>query len=43
LSVALVGKDEKIALSVYMRRGDDGAIDPASKALFEALWETYKH
>lgn len=44
LSVALVGKDEKIALSVYMRRTEDGtAIDPKSKALFESLWETYKH
>ncbi len=42
MSVAFVGEDEKIALSVYLRRTDDGnSIEPKSKALFEALWEKY--
>lgn len=43
LSLALVGENEKIALSIYLRRTDDGtAIEPKSKALFESLWEKYK-
>lgn len=41
LSLAIVGEDEKIALSVYMRRTDDGKIEEASRALFEELWQKY--
>ena len=41
LSLALVGEDEKIALSVYMRRSDANTIEQNSKELFEALWEKY--
>lgn len=41
LSIALVGEDEKIALSIYMRRSDANTIEPVSKALFESLWEKY--
>ncbi len=41
LSIALVGEDEKIALSIYMRRSAENTIEPRSKALFEALWEKY--
>lgn len=43
LSVALVGEDEKIALSVYLRRSDENTIEERSKALFEALWRKYKN
>ncbi len=42
MSLALVGEDEKIALSIYLRRGKDDTIDPASKALFESLWAQYQ-
>ena len=41
LSFALVGKDEKIALSIYLRRLPDNTMEPASKALFEKLWSQY--
>ncbi|MBQ8403160.1 MAG: hypothetical protein IJX55_01890 [Clostridia bacterium] len=41
LSLALVGEDEKIALSVYMRRSDANTIEPKSKDLFETLWRKY--
>lgn len=42
LSAALVGEDEKIALSIYLRRSNENAIEEKSKALFEALWTKYK-
>lgn len=41
LSLALVGEDEKIALSIYLRRLPDNTMEPASKALFEKLWSKY--
>lgn len=41
LSLAVVGEDEKIALSIYMRRKDGETIDPESKMLFERLWVKY--
>ena len=41
LSLALVGEDEKIALSIYLRRLPDNTMEPASKALFEKLWSQY--
>ena len=43
LSLAIVGEDEKIALSIYMRRSDANTIEPKSKALFESLWDKYKN
>ena len=42
LSLAFLGEDEKIALSVYMRRSDANTIEQKSKALFEKLWDKYK-
>ncbi len=42
LSLALVGEDEKIALSVYMRRTAEGYIEPRAKELFEDLWKQYQ-
>lgn len=41
LSLALVGEDEKTALSIYLRRPDENAIEESSKALFESLWNKY--
>jgi putative heme iron utilization protein len=41
LSIAIVGEDEKIALSIYLRRTADNTIEKRSKELFEALWEKY--
>ncbi len=41
LSLAIVGEDEKIALSIYLRRSGDNTIEPQAKALFESLWEKY--
>jgi putative heme iron utilization protein len=41
LSLALVGEDEKIALSIYMRRSDANTIEQKSKDLFEMLWTKY--
>lgn len=41
LSIAIVGEDEKIALSIYLRRTADNTMEPQSKALFEALWSKY--
>lgn len=41
LSLALVGDDERIALSVYLRRSGENTIEERSKALFEALWTKY--
>ncbi len=41
LSVAFINEDESTALSVYLRRGADNAVEPASKDLFEALWDKY--
>lgn len=41
LSIAIVGEDEKIALSVYLRRTADNTIEPQSKELFETLWTKY--
>ena len=42
LSVALVGEDEKIALSIYLCRSDQNTIEEKSKSCFEALWNKYK-
>lgn len=42
-SLAIVGEDEKIALSIYLRRLPDHSIDPVSKAIFEMLWKKYYH
>lgn len=42
LSIALVGEDERIALSVYLRRSEEQTIESNAKALFEALWKKYK-
>ncbi len=42
LSVALVGDDEKIALSIYLCRSDENTIEEKSKRSFEALWNKYK-
>lgn len=42
LSLALVGEDEKIALSIYLRRSDENTIENKSKAFFEELWLKYK-
>ena len=41
LSVAFVGEDERISLSVYLRRSDENSIEKASKERFEALWSKY--
>ena len=41
LSIAILGEDEKIALSIYLRRTAENTIEPQSKALFEALWSKY--
>ena len=42
LSVALVGEDEKIALSIYLCRSDENTVDEQSKQSYEALWNKYK-
>ena len=42
LSLALVGEDEKTALSIYLRRGNENQIEKKSKALFERLWNKYE-
>ena len=42
LSVALVGEDEKIALSIYLCRAEDNTIEEPSKMVFETLWNKYK-
>lgn len=41
LSIALVGEDEKIALSIYLRRTADNTMEQKSKELFESLWSKY--
>lgn len=41
LSLALVGEDERIALSIYLRRSDENTIEEKSRALFESLWSKY--
>ena len=43
LSIAIVGEDEKIALSIYLRRTADNTIEPQSKELFESLWSKYNN
>lgn len=43
LSVAFINEDESTSLSVYLRRGADNTVDPASKELFEALWDKFNH
>lgn len=43
LSIAIVGEDEKIALSVYLRRTAENTIEPQSKELFESLWSKYNN
>lgn len=42
MSLAIVGEDEKIMLSIYLRRGKDGTIEPKTREVFDALWEKYK-
>lgn len=42
LSIALVGEEERIALSVYLCRGENHQIEGTSKALFETLWNKYQ-
>lgn len=41
LSLALVGEDEGIALSICLCRTSENTIEEKSKALFESLWEKY--
>lgn len=41
LSIALVGEDEQIALSIYLRRSEEQTIESNANALFEALWTKY--
>ena len=41
-SVALVGEDEKIALSIYLRRSEEKTIETKARELFEELWFKYK-
>ncbi len=41
LSLAVVGEDEKITLSIYLRRTAEGKIESNAKELFEALWTKY--
>ncbi len=41
LSLAVVGKDEKISLSIHLRRTAENSIEPIAKELFEALWTKY--
>ena len=41
LSVAFVGEDEKIALSIYLRRSDENTIETKAKVVFEELWLKY--
>ena len=43
LSIAIVGEDEKIAMSIYLRRTADNTIEPQSKELFESLWSKYNN
>lgn len=42
LSIALVGEEERIALSIYLCRGENHQIEETSKALFETLWNKYQ-
>lgn len=42
LSIALVGEDERIDLSIYLRRSEELTIESNAKALFEALWTKYQ-
>ena len=42
LSIAFLGEDEKIALSVYLRRSDENNIEEKSRAFFEELWMKYQ-
>ena len=42
LSIALVGEEERIALSIYLCRGENHQIEAISKALFERLWNKYQ-
>ena len=43
-SLAIVGEDENIALSIYLRRKDGtDRIEERSKAVFETLWEKYSN
>ena len=41
LSLAVVGEDEKISLSIYLRRTAENLIQSNAKELFEALWTKY--
>lgn len=41
LSIAIVGEDEKVALSIYLRRTAENTIEQKSKELFENLWSKY--
>lgn len=42
LSIALVGEDERVALSIYLCRGANHQIEETSKALFATLWNKYQ-
>ena len=42
LRIALVGEDEKIALSIYLCSSEENVIDDQSKQSFEILWNKYK-
>jgi len=41
LSFAVIGEDEKISLSIYLRRTAENLIQSNAKELFEALWTKY--
>ena len=42
LSLAVIGEDEKNAISFYLAHNGNGGIEEKSKAIFEALWQTYQ-
>lgn len=41
LSFAIVGENEKISLSIYLRRTAENLIESNAKELFEAFWTKY--
>ena len=42
LSLAVIGENEKNAISFYLAHNENGDIEEKSKAIFEALWQTYQ-
>lgn len=42
LSLAVVGEDEKISVSIYLRRTAEDKIKSDARELFESLWTKYK-